>query len=119
MNYWIYLIAVLFIAGVAAILMLQPSNAANYIFEPSNGCNLTDMNVTALMMESCARLSTNCSHVGVPIENMTIYNNNSDTWWMTLDQIPAIKNPMCSPACVIYNNGTFLEVNWRCTGLKV
>jgi hypothetical protein len=44
-----------------------------------------------------------------------MYNENSKTWWFNLDAKPEYVNPLCSPACVIDENGN-AEINWRCTG---
>lgn len=39
------------------------------------------------------------------------FNNNSNTWWLTLEA----NRSGCNPACVVYENRS-AEVNWRCTG---
>jgi hypothetical protein len=53
-----------------------------------------------------------CASNGTLTEN-AFYNPNSRTWWIDLD--PFTPNPLCNPACVIFENST-TEVNWRCTG---
>jgi len=54
---------------------------------------------------------TSCLSVG-NLTNVSIYNNNTNTWWIDLDAV----KPGCAPACVI-NENLSGEVNWRCTGL--
>lgn len=56
--------------------------------------------------------SSQCAQEGAVSEDGAVFNNNSMTWWLTLEA----DKPGCSPACVVYENRT-AEVNWRCTGL--
>jgi hypothetical protein len=56
--------------------------------------------------------NSSCMDVG----NLTAdssYNNYTNTWWIDLDT----KKPGCAPACVVYEQNSSAEVNWRCTGL--
>lgn len=71
-------------------------------------------NCTAQMTEAQARAIAQASPCTLE-GNLTpeaFYNNNSMTWWIGTD----IQKPGCSPACVVYENGS-AEINWRCTGL--
>lgn len=56
--------------------------------------------------------NSSCMDIG-NMTNTSSYNNYTKTWWLDLDTI----KPGCSPACVIYENDSSAEVNWRCTGL--
>jgi hypothetical protein len=48
------------------------------------------------------------------LTDTAFYNPNSRTWWIDLE--PFTPQPLCDPACVIYENGS-TEINWRCRGL--
>lgn len=43
------------------------------------------------------------------------FNENSKTWWFgaTLGSTPE----GCNPACVVFEETSMAEINWRCTGL--
>jgi len=56
--------------------------------------------------------SSDCTAEGSLDEDVHSYNPNSKTWWININA----DKPGCSPACVVYENGT-AEINWRCTGL--
>ncbi len=43
------------------------------------------------------------------------YNENTKTWWFDAN-LNATK-PGCSPACVVDEEKSTAEINWRCTGL--
>jgi predicted lipoprotein with Yx(FWY)xxD motif len=66
--------------------------------------------MTAADALAIARAS-GCRDAGNITDVDAAYNNNSKTWWLTIQ----ITRPGCSPACVVYENRS-AEINWRCTG---
>ncbi|MFH0737478.1 MAG: hypothetical protein V1827_02180 [Candidatus Micrarchaeota archaeon] len=73
----------------------------------------TPCQITVADALDSARASS-CSDEGDISDVGAVYNDNSKTWWFTIQA----SVPGCSPACVVYENRT-AEVNWRCTGLIV
>jgi len=63
-----------------------------------------------------AEANEECSKVGTPTDQY-VYNENSKTWWIGLEQKEETKKEGCNPACVVYKEKRTAEVNWRCTGL--
>jgi len=57
--------------------------------------------------------SGECNRTGELSGNLS-YNNNTKTWW--IDLVPNEPKPGCSPACVVFEENSTSEVNWRCTG---
>lgn len=56
--------------------------------------------------------SSQCLKDGTLNKEDTFYNENSQTWWITMIS----DKEGCNPACVVSSDKT-AEVNWRCTGL--
>ncbi len=59
-----------------------------------------------------AKTSSECTALGI-IANDAIFNENTDTWWIELEQ----GKEGCNPACVVSTITKDAVVNWRCTGL--
>jgi len=59
---------------------------------------------------------TECTEKG-SLEDDYSYNENSKTWWIGLDMNPEYENELCNPACVVSEDDSSVEINWRCTGL--
>ena len=70
------------------------------------------LTLTVAQAEALARASEACVAVG-PVARFETYNQNSRTWWFAL----TADKPGCAPACVIHDDTSATEVNWRCTGL--
>gem|GEM_PF-6249547 len=56
-----------------------------------------------------------CLEKGELTENYA-FNPETRTWWINLKMKPEFENPLCSPACVIYEDEDKIELNWRCAG---
>ena len=59
-----------------------------------------------------AALRSECADSGRVSGENAFFNNNSKTWWLSLES----NKSGCNPACVVYENRS-AEINWRCTGL--
>ncbi len=56
--------------------------------------------------------ASECVDEGKVSGTNAFFNNNSNTWWLTLEA----NKSGCNPACVVFENRS-AEINWRCTGL--
>lgn len=56
---------------------------------------------------------SDCMDEGRVTGDGAFFNNNSKTWWLTLEA----NKTGCNPACVVHENRS-TEINWRCTGLS-
>jgi predicted lipoprotein with Yx(FWY)xxD motif len=69
--------------------------------EPCEGA-LTSSEVRAIADSAC----------GSNLSDAILYNNNSKTYWIDINEA----KQGCSPACVIWEGNKTAEINWRCTG---
>lgn len=53
-----------------------------------------------------------CMEKGTLTDQVT-FNENSLTWWIDMSVANA---PGCAPACVVFEQNSSAEINWRCTG---
>ena len=56
-----------------------------------------------------------CLKEGGVLANIGSYNGISQTWWFDLMLEDAPQG--CNPACMVYEETSQVEINWRCTGL--
>ena len=46
------------------------------------------------------------------LDEIEMCNIDTGTWWISLD----VKKEGCNPACVVFEESSEVEINWRCTG---
>ena len=89
------------------------------------GCNkdiedkIVDSN-TKFSEQDAKSLASNseCAEQGT-LSDSGMYNSNSKTWWFDIEQLPEKAKEGCNPACVVWEETKQVEINWRCTGLKI
>lgn len=57
-----------------------------------------------------------CTEKGT-LKDEYVYNENSKTFWISLEMKEEFKKDICNPACVVSEDTKTAEINWRCTGL--
>jgi|GEM_PF-903727 len=80
-----------------------------FVAQPENKGFPSDM--SELEAREIASGTKECTDVGM-LTSISMYNENSRTWWIDLNST----TQGCSPACVVSQDKS-AEVNWRCTGL--
>ena len=79
-------------------------------------CEIPSEVIGSILSESQAReiAESTCIKGG---ESLTpgYYNNNSRTWWFDANLNATQEG--CNPACVVSEEMSSAEINWRCTGL--
>ena len=101
------------ICAVMGMLILTACNGSS-VGTPGTQGDESSAALTADEARSIAEESV-CVEKG-DIGSTEGYNENSKTWWFTLDPKPEFSSSICSPACVVTEETNAAEINWRCTG---